>query len=190
MISGTSPRVGRIICPEGHVSSLNKSNPKHHQEIHSDLTSNDPYALLFPVPWFMQFSCINVACQAMHWVGWHQTYSSCRIVIYFPTIYEILCKNHKRIVSSSSGMGSSAGLKLSNSITWLYIDYSWFRHLHVHWYRITEAGVHFYPRPDLAFGYCRCLRLPVCVSVRVRQPLACPRDNAWPVSARITKFRP
>ena len=25
----------------------------------------------------------------------------------------------------------------------------------------------FYPRPVLAFGYCRCLRLSVCVSVRV-----------------------
>ena len=25
---------------------------------------------------------------------------------------------------------------------------------------------HFYPRPVLAFGYCRCLRLSVCVSVR------------------------
>ena len=27
--------------------------------------------------------------------------------------------------------------------------------------------VHFNPRPVLAFGYCRCLRLSVCVSVRV-----------------------
>ena len=26
--------------------------------------------------------------------------------------------------------------------------------------------VHFYPRPVLAFGYCRCLRLSVCVCVR------------------------
>ena len=50
--------------------------------------------------------------------------------------------------------------------------------------------VPFYPRPILAFGYSRCLRLPVCVAVRVRQPLACPRDNSWPVSARITKFGP
>ena len=50
--------------------------------------------------------------------------------------------------------------------------------------------LYFYPRPVLAFGYCRCLRLSVCVSVCVRQPLACPRDNSWPVSARITKFGP
>ena len=48
----------------------------------------------------------------------------------------------------------------------------------------------FYPRPVLAFRYCRCLRLSVCVSVRVCQPLACPGDNSWPVSARITKFGP
>ena len=46
----------------------------------------------------------------------------------------------------------------------------------------------FYPRPVLAFGYCRCLRLSVCVCPSVRQSRACPRDNSWPVSARITKF--
>ena len=28
-----------------------------------------------------------------------------------------------------------------------------------------QSGVTFYPRPVLAFGYCRCLRLSVCVSV-------------------------
>ena len=48
----------------------------------------------------------------------------------------------------------------------------------------------FYPRPVLAIGYCRCLRLSVCVSVRVRQPSACPRDNSSSVQARITKFGP
>ena len=48
----------------------------------------------------------------------------------------------------------------------------------------------YYPRPVLAFGYCRCLRLSVCVSVRVRQPSACPRDNSSSVQARITKFGP
>ena len=29
------------------------------------------------------------------------------------------------------------------------------------------CAIHFYPRPVLAFGYCRCLRLSVCPSVRV-----------------------
>ena len=50
----------------------------------------------------------------------------------------------------------------------------------------------FYPRPVLAFGYCRCLRLCVCVSVcpYVCQSLACPRDNSGPVQARIAKFGP
>ena len=50
----------------------------------------------------------------------------------------------------------------------------------------------FYPRPVLAFGYCRCLRLCVWVSVclSVCQSLACPRDNSGPVQARIKKFRP
>ena len=57
---------------------------------------------------------------------------------------------------------------------------------------------HCYPRPVLAFGYCRCLRLCVCVSVcpsvrlsgclSVCQSLACPRDNSGPVQARTTKF--
>ena len=49
-------------------------------------------------------------------------------------------------------------------------------------------GTHFYPRPVFAFGYCRCLRLCVCVSVC--QSLACPRDNSGPVQARIAKFGP
>ena len=42
---------------------------------------------------------------------------------------------------------------------------------------------HFYPRPGLAFGYCRCLRLSCG-----HQSRACPRDNWWLVPARITKF--
>ena len=54
----------------------------------------------------------------------------------------------------------------------------------------------FYPRPVLAFGYCRCLRLCVCVCVclsvclSVCQSLACPDDNSGPVQARIAKFGP
>ena len=53
---------------------------------------------------------------------------------------------------------------------------------------------YFYPRPVLAFGYCRCLRLCVCVSVCscvrvcVCQSRACPHDNSPLVQARITKF--
>ena len=43
----------------------------------------------------------------------------------------------------------------------------------------------FYPRPVLAFGYCRCLRLSVRPSVRHK---VCPRDNSSPVQARATKF--
>ena len=46
----------------------------------------------------------------------------------------------------------------------------------------------FYPRPVLAFGYCRCLRLCVCVCLSVCQSRVCPRDNSSPVQARITKF--
>ena len=44
----------------------------------------------------------------------------------------------------------------------------------------------FYSRPVLASGYCRCLRLCICVSVR--QSLACPRHSSGPFEARITKF--
>ena len=44
----------------------------------------------------------------------------------------------------------------------------------------------FYPRPVLAFGYCRCLRVSVCLCVR--QSWACPSDNSSTVQARITKF--
>ena len=48
----------------------------------------------------------------------------------------------------------------------------------------------FYPRPVLAFGYCRCLRLSVCVSVCVcvRQPWACPCHKSSRVQARTIKF--
>ena len=54
---------------------------------------------------------------------------------------------------------------------------------------ISLTKIHnFFPRPVLAYGYCRCLCLSVCVSVR--QSLACPRDNSGPVQARITKFGP
>ena len=48
----------------------------------------------------------------------------------------------------------------------------------------------FYPRPVLAFGYCRCLRVCVCVRVSVRQSSACPCNNSSTVQARITKFGP
>ena len=48
----------------------------------------------------------------------------------------------------------------------------------------------FYPRPVLAFGYCRCLRVCVCVRVSVRQSSACPYNNSSTVQARITKFGP
>ena len=48
----------------------------------------------------------------------------------------------------------------------------------------------FYPRPVLAFGYCRCLRMCVCVCLCVRQSWACPSGNSSTVQARITKFGP
>ena len=35
------------------------------------------------------------------------------------------------------------------------------------WPHNTSTAVDFYPRPVLAFGYCRCLRVCVCVCVRV-----------------------
>ena len=45
----------------------------------------------------------------------------------------------------------------------------------------------FYPRPVLAFGYCRCPCPSVHPSVRHQ---VCPHDNSSPVQARITKFGP
>ena len=42
----------------------------------------------------------------------------------------------------------------------------------------------YYPRPVLAFGYCRCLRLSVCVY----QSLACPRNNSGLKSQNLPKF--
>ena len=59
----------------------------------------------------------------------------------------------------------------------------------IYWPNNTSS-FHFYPRPVLAFGYCRCLRLCVCVSVClcVHQPRACPRHNSSHVQVRTTKF--
>ena len=58
----------------------------------------------------------------------------------------------------------------------------------------------FYPRPVLAFRYCHCLRLCVCVFVCLSvclsvcflsvNHLLTPRDNSGPVQARIAKFGP
>ena len=52
---------------------------------------------------------------------------------------------------------------------------------------LPEAN-HFYPRPVWALGYCRCLRVSVCLCVR--QSWACPSDISSTVQARITKFGP
>ena len=64
---------------------------------------------------------------------------------------------------------------------WTYIKIMNWLSKKIIWKRIDH-----YPRPVLAFGYCRCLRL--CVSQSVCQSLACPCDNLRPVQARITKF--
>ena len=47
----------------------------------------------------------------------------------------------------------------------------------------------FYPRPVLAFRYCRCLHLCVCVSLCVNHLLVL-HDYSGPVQTRITKFGP
>ena len=56
----------------------------------------------------------------------------------------------------------------------------------------NKLAVFFYPRPVLAFGYCRCQRVCVCMCVClcVRQSWACPSGNSSTVHARITKFGP
>ena len=48
----------------------------------------------------------------------------------------------------------------------------------------------FLPDASLAFGYCRCLRVSVCLCVRprVRQARVCPHNNLVTVQARITFF--
>ena len=45
---------------------------------------------------------------------------------------------------------------------------------------------------SLAFGYCRCLRLSMCVSMCMSmcQPWTCLCHNSSPVQARVTKFGP
>ena len=60
------------------------------------------------------------------------------------------------------------------------------------WLACAPWALGFYPRPVMAFGYCRCLCLSVCVYVRVcvRQSSVCPDDNLSPAQATITKFGP
>ena len=57
----------------------------------------------------------------------------------------------------------------------------------IHRAQYKMARIVFYPRPVLAIGYCRCLRLSVRPSVRHQ---VCPRDNSSPVQATVTKFGP
>ena len=56
---------------------------------------------------------------------------------------------------------------------------------------ICSFCCHFHPRPVLAFGYCHCLRLSMCVSMYVcviPDFGACWYNNWSPVQTRITKF--
>ena len=53
-------------------------------------------------------------------------------------------------------------LSLSRVSSLLKIQYIWF----ILGIWTFGDAYHFYPRPVLAFGYCRCLRLSFCVSVR------------------------
>ena len=62
-----------------------------------------------------------------------------------------------------------------NIPSWVWQGVShWFRKLR---HRVGHHG-HFYPRPVLAFGYCRCLRVCMCVCPCVCQSWACPCDNS------------
>ena len=64
--------------------------------------------------------------------------------------------------------------KLSRQLqnSWKYSSLPWtqFSPIWFHWFFNEQSWLFsyfsFYPRPVLAFGYCRCLRLSVCVSVR------------------------
>ena len=67
-------------------------------------------------------------------------------------------------------------------ITWLYLVFR-DNYTRNYWLELS-----FYPRPVLAFEYCRCLHLSVCVHVYVGHPRVCPRHNSSPLQDRITKF--
>ena len=78
-------------------------------------------------------------------------------------------------------------------VIYLYI-YTYILHIRVYVYQYMFKHIYpFYPRPILAFMYCHrlclCVCQCVCVSLYVNH-FACPRDNWWPVQARIPKFGP
>ena len=73
----------------------------------------------------------------------------------------------------------------------LFVERDLWKHPSIYLLNVAKRHQYiFYPRPVLAFGYCRCLRLCVCVCPSVCQSLACQRDNSGPVQARIAKFGP
>ena len=56
---------------------------------------------------------------------------------------------------------------------WCMVDISLGTLLHVTYCTHASPPTHFYPRPVLAFGYCRCLRLCVCVCLSVCLSITC-----------------
>ena len=146
---------GRQICPEGHLSSFNKS--KLSNECHWTLWDDESNQATF--------------VQVMAWC--RQATTSHYMNQCWP---------------SSLSSGSNQGLRMACHLLLLNLSYDFEENLP----KSTFPNSNFYPRPVLAFGYCRCLRVCVCLSVcpSVCQSLTCPGDNSGPVQARIAKFGP
>ena len=123
----------------------------------------------------------------------------------WPTGSLLLVRTNRPFPSISKYCCSKCGSECSSGASYIFsgnIDihlqlasHSYNQYVHRVWYcnwkypgRASFCRARFYLRPVLAFGYCRCLRLSVCVSVCVHQPPGCSCDNSSLIQSKITKI--
>ena len=112
-----------------------------------------------------------------------------------PGILVSPCRSVRLSICGQNRVRSVSSTILIGSISYLHILSTNFRRCvacNAH-FRIQKFEILTNFLPEASIGL-RVLSLPasvcVCVCPSVRQSRACPRDNSWPVSARITKFGP
>ena len=144
--------VGRLICPEGRVSSLNKSNPTNSLWYSYSVFSMPESLMLWSTPLGSSSASFHSSiCRSVHL---NDQYAG-RWPINPLTVRPSIC--------------------LSRGVSWHFLENAWeewpeIGHAGVSWpppglFRFWAQSVDFYPRPVLAFGYCHCQHQPVSVYV-------------------------
>ena len=131
-----------------------------------------------PSQWEMLLQCNDVS----HWLGPYLDWSL-KLIVHnssLGTRCEIALRwmshnltNDKSILVQLMAWGSQAATSHNQHQCWpMYMDpYVITRPQGHNTSRREQNGPHFYPRPVLAFGYCRCLRVCVCVCLSVNHEL-------------------